>query len=223
MPHTQRLYDAVVFDLDGTLVDTMALHIAATEAASRDVFGIMPLPERVTASLGHPLQESMQIVSDGRGRILELMEAYLAYYGAHESEGSVLFPEAFATLQALHAMGVPLAILSNKLRAWGVLELARLGIDRLFVTAVFAEDMPVPKPSGRAMEPILQALRIPPGRVLFVGDGVHDIACAHAARVQSGAALWGRADPAPLLALRPTYRFTAMREITALLGISQIP
>ncbi len=218
MPQSPRSCDAIVFDLDGTLVDTMALHIAATEAAGTDVFGKTPPPERVTASLGHPLQESMRVLSDGRGHIPELMMAYLTYYGAHEHEGSILFPEALPTLLALHAAGVPLAILSNKLRAWGVPELARLGIDRLFVTAVFAEDMPLPKPSGRAMEPILRVLGIPPARVLFIGDGVHDIACAHAARAQSGAALWGRADPAPLLAAQPTYRFAALQEIVALIS-----
>ncbi len=213
-----RLCDLVVFDLDGTLVDTAGLHVAASQAAARAVFGQEVALEVVTRSLGLPLQESMAVISDGRGQVMELVAAFLAHYSAHEGEGAQCFPDAIPTLAALRAAGYPLALLSNKLRAWGTAEIARLGLAPFFAQVVFTEDMPVPKPSPLAVEPLLRAFHVKAKRVLLIGDGVGDIQCAQAAGALAGAALWGPHDPAPLLAARPHYAFHQMSEILELLG-----
>jgi phosphoglycolate phosphatase len=215
----QRLCDLVVFDLDGTLVDTAGLHVAASHAAARAVFGQDAAPELVTRSLGQPLQESMRIISDGRGQVLELMSAFLTHYAAHEGDGVQCFPDVMPTLAALHAAGLPLALLSNKLRDWGVAEIARLGLAPYFGQVVFTEDMPIPKPSPLALEPLLRTYGLPPARVLLIGDGVGDLRCAQAAGALAGAALWGPHDSAPLLAAQPDYIFQQMGEILSLLGI----
>ncbi len=214
-----RPCDLIVFDLDGTLVDTAALHVAATQAAAHAVFG-MPAPAALVArSLGQPLPDSMRVVSDARGHIPELMVAFMEYYADHEGEAARCFAEAIPTLAALRDAGLPLALLSNKLRAWGQAEIARLGLLPYFARVVFVEDMPTPKPSGQALQPILTALGIPAARTLLIGDGLSDLHCARAAGALSGAALWGPHDPVPLLAAHPTYAFRAMGEVLALLGM----
>lgn len=214
-----RPCDLIVFDLDGTLVDTAALHISATQAAAHAVFGA-PVPTAlVSRSLGLPLGDSMQVVSDGRGRIPELMAAFMDYYLDFESTAAQPFTDAIPTIMALRTAGIPLALLSNKLRAWGHAEIARLGLLPYFAHVTFMEDMPIPKPSGRALEPIITALGIPAARTLLIGDGVGDLICAREAGALSGAALWGPHDPAPLLAAHPTYAFQAMGEIVALMGV----
>jgi phosphoglycolate phosphatase-like HAD superfamily hydrolase len=214
-----RPCDLIVFDLDGTLVDTAALHVAATQAAVHAVFGAPLSADLVARSLGLPLNDSMHVASNGRGRIPELIVAFMDYYTDHENVEAQPFAEAIPSLAALRAANIPLALLSNKLRAWGHAEIARLGLLPYFAHITFMEDMPVPKPSGRALEPILTTLGIPATRTLLIGDGVGDLRCAREAGALSGAALWGPHDPTPLLATHPTYAFRAMDEIATLLGI----
>lgn len=217
MPPKPRPCDVIAFDLDGTLVDTARLHVDATQAAMQAVFGAVAPPELVARSLGHPLPESMRIVSAGREHIKELTTAFMLYYADHEHEEAQCFPATFTVLEAVRQRGVGLALLSNKLRVWGLAEIARLGLAPYFAQVVFMEDMPTPKPSGLALRPITTAFGVAAARVLVIGDGVGDIACAHNAGALSGAALWGAHDPAPLLATQPTYTFPTMSEILDLL------
>jgi HAD superfamily hydrolase (TIGR01509 family) len=219
MGDTRRICDVVAFDLDGTLVDTTALHVMATQAAIQEIFGEAAAPELVSRSLGLPLPESMRVVSAGRGQEMELAQAFLRHYAAHETDGVQCFPDVVSTLDALRAANIRLALLSNKLRRWGVQEIERLEIANYFDPVVFLEDMPVPKPSGLALRPILQRLHVAPRRVLVIGDGAGDITCARAAGALSGAALWGTHDPAPLLAEHPDYRFERLHDVLALLDI----
>jgi HAD superfamily hydrolase (TIGR01509 family) len=219
MTHAAWPCDLVVFDLDGTLVNTAGLHVAATQAAVRAVFGQEAPPTLVARSLGCPLPESMAIVSDGRGQIPALMAAFLAHYADHEAAGAQPFADAIPTLMALHTAGMPVALLSNKLRAWGQAEIARLGLAPWLARAVFAEDMPLPKPDPQALAPLLHTFHVTPARVLVIGDGLADLHCAQAAGALAGAALWGPHDPAPLLAANPDYTFHQMREILALFGV----
>lgn len=219
MTHSSWPCDLVAFDLDGTLVDTAGLHVAATQAALRAVFGQEAPLALVARSLGRPLPESMEVVSDGRGQIPELMSAFLLHYSAHEDEGVQPFPDAIPTLTALHSAGIPIALLSNKLRVWGQAEIARLGLAPYLAHAIFVEDMPVPKPDPQALAPLLQRFQVMPARVLVIGDGLADLHCAQAAGALAGAALWGPHDPAPLLAANPDYAFHQMREILSLFGL----
>lgn len=219
MPRQQRPCDVIAFDLDGTLVNTSGLHVAATQAAARAVFGEEVAPVLVTKSIGQPLQASMRLISNGREQIDALMTAFLSYYTMHESAGAQPFPEAIPTLQALHASGMPLALLSNKLRAWGNAEIVRLGLAPFFTSVIFMEDMPAPKPSALALQPLLKACKVAAKRVLVIGDGVGDVQCAHAAGAQSGAALWGPHDPAPLVAAHPTHTFYQMADILRLVEL----
>lgn len=215
----KRLCEIIAFDLDGTLVDTAGLHVAATQAASHEVFGEDAPTDRVARSLGHPVTESMRIISNGRQHIPELLTAFMGYYAAHEHEGAQCFPPTLAVLERLRDAGIGLALLSNKLRQWGMAEIDRLGLTPFFRRVVFAEDMPMPKPSGLALRPVLETFRIAPKAVLVIGDSAADIACANAAGAQSGAALWGAHDPTPTLAAHPMHTFATMEAVLTLLGL----
>lgn len=214
-----RRVDALAFDFDGTLVDTRALHMAASFHAAPAVLGRDVDVATVRASLGLPLPDSMRVIATGvigggassvDGAAIEraipaLVASFLAYYTAHQRRMVHLFPGVPETLAELRRRGYPLALLSNKLRDWGRAELADIGLAEQFAVTVFAEDMPVPKPSGAALAPVLAALGLPATRVLLVGDGAADIACARDAGAPVAAALWGAVAPTALLALKPDY------------------
>lgn len=216
---SERRVDALVFDLDGTLVDTAALHIAASHHAARSVVARDVDDATVRASLGRPLPDSMRVIAESAGvadnaalerAISALIASFLAYYAAHQRDMVHLFPGVSETLVELRRRGYPLALLSNKLREWGRAELRAVGLSDLFAVAVFAEDMPAPKPAGAALAPVLAALGLPSARVLLVGDGAADIACARHAGAPVAAALWGAVAPDALLSLKPDYALRAI-------------
>jgi phosphoglycolate phosphatase len=121
------------------------------------------------------------------------------------------------TLAALRERGYALGVLSNKLRDWGRAELAAVGLEPYFAHAVFAEDMPAPKPAPAALDPLIAALAIPAQRMLVVGDGAADIACARAAGAASAAALWGAVAPEALRALAPDFTLDSVEQVLELL------
>lgn len=213
MGRAAHTIEVIAFDLDGTLVDTSALHVAATRVAVRTIFGTEISDTLIAASLGRPLPESMAMVSAGRGQVNELAMAYMSYYAAHANDGAQCFPQTQTLLQQLHALGLRLALLSNKLRTWGRNEIERLGLMPFFGCVTFMEDMPSPKPSGLALHPILATMLVQPEQVLVVGDGTSDIACARAAGAHSGAALWGVSDAAMLLRAQPEFVFHQMDDL----------
>lgn len=224
-PVAARRYDALVFDLDGTLVDTAALHIAASHHAVRAVLGREVAAATVHASLGRPLPQSMAMVARGAGiaddalvaeRVPALVTSFLAYYAAHQGAMVRLFPSVRTTLDELARRGYALAVLSNKLRDWGRAELASVGLAERIEVAVFAEDMPVPKPAGAALDPVLAALGLPAARTLLIGDGVADIACARAAGAGAVAALWGAIAPDDLRTMAPDHALAAIGDLLIL-------
>ncbi len=207
--------DIVAFDLDGTLIDTLALHIAATRAAVKAVFNANISDSEIKHSLGQPLPAAIAMVSNGRGQELALRMEYLQYYAEHQSDGAVTFPEVPDILSTLQNNGVHLALLSNKLRRWGNEEIDRLNLRRFFEVVVFAEDMPSPKPSGLALQPIVRKTGVAPHRILVVGDSEGDLICAKSAGAMSGAALWGTYQPEILHALSPNYLFQTLSDVIA--------
>lgn len=223
-----RRFGAVVFDLDGTLVDTEALHLAASHHAARAVLGRDVSAAVARASLGYPLPVSMAIVARGAGcdpaeepRVApDLVTAFLAYYGAHQAEMVRLFPGVPSVLAELRRRGYRLALLSNKLRDWGRAEVDAVGLAPLLDLVVLLEDMPEPKPAAAAVAPVLAALDLAADRILLIGDGAADVGCAHAAGAAAAVALWGTAARdatvrEALLALEPAYAFARPEDVLA--------
>ena len=201
-----QLFHAVAFDFDGTLLDSLPLHRVATQAAIQEVFHEEVDASTLAKSLGAPLQHSMEMISGGRGKVQELCDAYLTYYNTHVADEVTLFPNTLQTIQALQAKKIKLAILSNRLRDWGMNDMRMFHTTELFDVIIFAEDMPEPKPSGLAMLPIMNAFRMNPAEILVVGDSPKDILCARNAGSPSAAALWGASHPERTLAENPELR-----------------
>jgi phosphoglycolate phosphatase len=206
----------VIFDLDGTLVDSLDDLTAATN--------------RMLADCGRPplnREEVRRFVGQGAGRLVEralpgaspdeverALTRFLAHNEAHIADRTVLYPGAVELLQTLSARGITLALLSNKHVALCRKLLALLGIDRYFTVVLGADSLPQRKPSP---EPVLKILRdagVSAERAVMVGDSSNDITAGQGAGVVTVACAYGYGFDEELEGAG--YRIESLRELLQL-------
>jgi len=200
MPSVSPPWSTVVFDLDGTLVDTIGLIVASYQHAAREVLGHELDERRVLAFIGRPLIECWREVDAERADAL-----FASYTVWNEAHPHLIQPYAGADdlLRALHAAGVGVAVATSKRRDPALLALERCGLADLVPVLVTMEDTPVHKPDPA---PLLIALGQAGGsvdRAAYVGDAAVDILAARAAGMQGIGVLWGAGERAAIEAAGP--------------------
>ena len=187
------MYKAVIFDLDGTLLDTIGdLAAAANHALSQ-----AGLPTHTTA-------EVMSYVGNGIPMLIRRMvpqppqeadidrvsPVFSAYYAAHKEDTTAPYPGILSMLDAAAAAGVKLAVLSNKQHAMTVPIIRHYFGERFAVVQGLEAGMPA-KPDPTGVRRVLDALGCPAGDVLYVGDSDTDMLTARNAGLRACGVLWG--------------------------------
>ncbi|MXW05944.1 MAG: HAD family hydrolase [Gemmatimonadetes bacterium] len=183
----------VLFDLDGTLIDTLNLYVRAVvrtlQATGHD---LMSLEEVLALRLNseprlmahfYPPDE----VEDAHRRFLD------NYRGLHAGYFGGVYPGVDGLLNSLRGRGIKLGIVSGKSRgAWAITrEHARLGA---FDTLVFDDDVSAPKPDSEGLLKAMSNLGVSPSDTVYVGDSVDDLEAATAAGTGFLAALWSKSE-----------------------------
>lgn len=223
MPHTTSgplhgsKIRAVLFDLDGTLIDSYPA-IAASVNHVRQQCGLTPLSiAEVTRHVGRGAAYLLQ-QTVGQNNL----EAHLAAYRQHHvtvlRPMTVLLPGAYETLQELHRRGYRLGICSNK-----PITFTRELVDHLHLTPFLdvvlgPEDVTRPKPAPDMLLLALQRLQLAPTDALYVGDMTVDIETARAAHVLVWVVATGSDPVEALQAARPDLRLTHLKEMLNLLS-----
>lgn len=189
---TDSQFDLVVFDWDGTLIDSVGTIVACTAAVMAEL-GLDPVPEETVRSMiGSGLSESIQAMApDGDDDVLEqVIATYRRLWIEEFHSRSALFPESRAVLDQLRADGYLLAVATAKGRRGLGLDLERVGLRECFQTLRTADDGPA-KPSPQILFEILEELGATAGRTIMVGDSVHDMRMGHNAGVTTVAVTSG--------------------------------
>jgi len=213
--------DAVLFDLDGTLVDTI-LDIAA---AMNHVLVAAGYPTHPVAAypsfVGHGVRElvSRALPPEARGEVERASVAFLERYDAHLVDETRPFDGIPRLVSGLAARGTRIAILSNKPEAQTKRVVAALLSDAPFAIVRGQRDGFPAKPDPSAALEMAGQLGLEPGRCAFVGDSVVDIATAQAAGMRCVAVTWGYAVHADLVARRPGHLVDDVPALAAALGL----
>ncbi|RKH03243.1 HAD family hydrolase [Corallococcus sp. CA053C] len=184
---------AVIFDLDGTLVDSLG-DIATAMNHALVQHGLPPHPEDAyLLFVGEGVARLAERATGGAEAALqgEVLATYHAHYDAHLFDRTQPYPGVLAALQALQADGVRLGVLSNKSDDF-VKRLAAKLLPGVAFTAVYGERPGIPrKPDPTAALALAAELGVPPGACGFVGDTSVDMDTAKAAGMYGVGVTWG--------------------------------
>jgi len=188
----KRRYDLVVFDWDGTILDSTAAIVRAIQAASRDVGAEQPTDERARYVIGMGLRDALKYAVPDlpESGYDDLVTAYRRHYlsGDHEL---TLFAGVERLLQALQSENRWLAVATGKSRLGLNRALGHSGLGRYFDTTRTADETQS-KPHPQMLQEIMDQFAVPPDRTLMIGDTSHDLlmaqnAGAHGLAVSHGA------------------------------------
>jgi phosphoglycolate phosphatase-like HAD superfamily hydrolase len=188
-PMNIKTYNALVLDMDGTLLDSLEVNeraLAETCAAWN-----IPMTEEllftILYSSNDHLLELLDARVDGKAFLVDLMENY-------HSHGHRI--KAFPGVQVLIETAVPLGIVTSENRRELASNLARIGFAQERFTGIScAGDTPYLKPHPQPLLHCLEEMGANPATALYVGDSINDFRCAQAAGVAFGLAAWGARNP----------------------------
>jgi phosphoglycolate phosphatase len=207
---------AIVFDLDGTLVDSAPEIASALNAAMAEI-GQPPFPlTDVQSFIGGGAKVALQRALAARGSQIEaavfdgMMASFYGVYAEVSRKGNGLYPGVIETLTALRAHDVPLGVCTNKADHITAIALEALGIRQFFSTVVGARDDIPRKPAPDMLLKALSSLGATPAEGLVVGDSKSDVGSA-------------RAAGCPVIAVSYGYPHGPVANLGADLVIDQMP
>ncbi len=220
-----RHFDALVFDLDGTILDSHDL-VARTINRVLDARGHPTIdPQRVHSMTGLPLEDIFSAVLPAAAaeEMLTCVDEYRERF-QHEVlpvvEPIPGAPEALDRISASRQW--PLGIATGRLTETAEEMLARCGLRQHFRVVLGADAAPRPKPYPDLLLEVLGRMgQYEPTRILVVGDSAADVAMALAAGASACAVTWGAQDAPNLLRADPTWCIDTWAELLDLLGLRQ--
>lgn len=210
-------YEAVVFDLDGTIVDSVELIIVSFQHAMREVLGREVTREESVAYVGRPLREQMMIFSPEH--VDELVASYQEFNHREHDRMLTLYDGILSLLDRLQGSGVKLGLVTSKSRHTTQMAFDLTGIEGYFDATICADESPGNKPSPDPILLCLKRLEVSPGDAAYVGDSPADIQAARAAGVQAIGVTWGVFDADTLAAEKPGRLVHTISELAEVLGI----
>ena len=235
--------EAVFFDCDGTLVDSAP---GLTRAVDQALYALeLPVAgeERVVTWIGNGadvlIQRALTWARQERAALRAaqgkpsvdhddipqaeqqaiLRKLFDRYYGEVAEEGSFLFPAVADTLGALHAKGLPLALVTNKPTPFVAPILASLDIAKYFTVVIGGDDVKNKKPHPEPLLLVAEKLGLAPADLLFVGDSRNDIQAAKAAGCSSIGLTYGYNYGEPISLSEPDYIFDQFNELLPAFGL----
>lgn len=209
------MFGAVLFDFDGTLVDTTELIYQSLRHATKEILGVELSREVLMANVGQPLPGQMvalvekEYAAQGETNDLasELLESYRLHNQEHHEALIRKFPNVEETLSRLRQVGVKIAVVTSKRRPsveMAIETFPELGeVSDHFITMEDTEEhKPHPAPLLKGLELLGD---VPVSEAAYVGDSPHDVEAARAAGLTSVAVSWGAFSEEALRNAKPDY------------------
>jgi pyrophosphatase PpaX len=222
-PRTPRPPDAphavihtALFDLDGTLIDSVELIRRSYVHTLRVHRGQEAPHDFWLQGLGRPLRWQFAHFTRDPDEIEAMVATYRTFNLAHHDAMVTGFPGAVEAVRELKRRGVKLGIVTSKMRSGAERGLAHCGFGGLFDVIVGADDVTDHKPDPAPVRLALEQLAAPAQGAVMVGDSPHDLAAGRSAGTRTAAVAWGPFPREQLLATAPDVWLEAPPDIARL-------
>lgn len=208
-----KRFDLLVFDWDGTLLDSTGAIVAAVQAACRDLGHPEPPDEHARQVIGLGLADALRqsVPTLPEGMFPQMIERYRHHYLGSDERLS-LFDGAFELIEELHGQGYLLAVATGKSRLGLNRAMGYSGLGEYFSASRCADEC-FSKPHPQMLDELMDEFAVSPERVLMIGDTTHDLQMAINAGVAHVAVAYGAHSAKALDALNPLARLQSVEEL----------
>ncbi|HUA87243.1 MAG TPA: HAD-IA family hydrolase [Bryobacteraceae bacterium] len=185
--------DLLIFDLDGTLIDSKR-DLADSVNATRVWAGLTPLADEIVSSYvgnGAPMLIKRSFPGASESDLARYLDYFLAYYREHMLDATVLYPGVREALDRLHSAEIPLAVLTNKPVKFSVRLIEGLGLTSHFFRVYGGNSFEEKKPHPIGINLLVEESGADRARTFMVGDSAVDIRTARNAGVRACGVSWG--------------------------------
>lgn len=211
------VFGCVLFDLDGTLADTVPLIVASFQRTTGELLG-RPAPEAESRQwIGRSLRETFAALAPDR--VDELTAHYLSWNLANHRAYVRPFEGVPELVDALASAGRNFGVATSKRYESAVVTLDCAGLAGRIRLLATEEDTAAHKPSPEPLQHALAVVGVDPAEAVYVGDTVVDLQAAHAAGMASIAVTWGAGTRDELAGEKPSAIVETPDELKALLGV----
>ena len=202
---------AIIFDLDGTLLDTTPLILKSFQHTFAHHFQRPVTIEDIQPFMGQPLRAAMTAMAPGQED--EVTGTYRSFNLAHHDQLAAIFSGVHDTVKVLYEAGVKMAIVTSKTSATARRGLRLFNLEQYFEPVIGVEEVDKHKPDP---EPVLAALRLTglsPLDCLMVGDSPHDLISGQGAGLKTAAVRWTHVAWNDVMAAKPDFVLASMADI----------
>ncbi|HEU4681887.1 MAG TPA: pyrophosphatase PpaX [Gemmatimonadales bacterium] len=195
----------VLFDLDGTLIDSIRLILDSYH----HTLSQHKLPARSDEDwlkgVGTPLHVQFSEWRELPETLEAMIATYREYNLKHHDRMVTVYPGVLEAVREIKAAGLQTGLVTSKNRQGALRGLNLVGLEALMDVLVCCDEVTNPKPHPEPVEKAVELLGADPSTTLYVGDSVHDMVSGRAAGVKTAAALWGPFGRAHLEGAKPDY------------------
>ena len=215
-------YSTVLFDLDGTLIDSIELIMESYRHTMRVHRPGSSIDDALFLNgLGTPLRKQLGEFTDDPVEVDAMIATYRDWNLAKHDDMVVAYPGALEAVKTLKSAGIRLGIVTSKNDRGLARGLSLCGFDGLFDALVTCDTLPESKPHPAPVHRGLSDVGHQEGHhALFVGDSPHDIAAGREAGVDTAACLWGPFDRARIAQERPTHWLASFDDLLQVCGVA---
>jgi len=199
-------FSYVIFDMDGTLVDTFNLITDAYNFAARDFLNERLSMKEVLSLPGRTLDEVLA-ANVPPANTDDAVERYHWFFEKNFHSRTKVFPGIRKLLVTMKRKGIKLAVFTGASRRTAQTTLRKSELADFFLRLVSADDVNQPKPNPEGLQIAMDAIGADPNKTVYVGDHPDDIIASRNARIRTAAALCGSKRSRELQALRPDFIF----------------
>lgn len=217
MGATELIYKAVLFDLDGTVLDTSDLIISAFRHTFQKHCNRELTPLEIHAFFGKTLRSAIEHFAPDK--VEESIQSFREFNLVHHDQMTKIFSGVTETIQSLHEAGIMTVIVTSKTKKTALRGLKLFNLDHYFPIIIGSDQCQNHKPHPEPIQKALFQLEMKPEECLMVGDSPFDLISARRAGVKTVAVRWTRVSWKTILHEVPDFTLENMHELLAICGI----